>query len=781
MLPQIRLCMIEKIGKYKIERELASGGFGRVYRGLDEAVGRPVAVKVLTAAADESTLARFSQEAAAAGNLHHPNIVTLYEFGNHEGTPFLAMEFLEGRNLQQLIESKTALTMLDKLRVLRQVAEGLEHAHRCGVVHRDVKPSNIMLLPDGVVKIMDFGIARVARQSGMRLTHMGDLIGTLLYMSPEQFRNTDSDAISDIFAVGIVAYELISGVHPFYAEDTAALMYRVTNEDPKPVCQGVPDCPPEIESIICRALAKDRHLRYQTLRDLIYDLEPLVRQWEQQEADRLLGRAEALFASGNLPGSEAVLGEVLALNPANAAARSLRATIQARELQSRVTAAVARGKEHLGARHWAEAAQEFGLGARLGNGVDEASLLLAAAKAEMERVQRASALLDEARRLSALGESTRAVSLAEQAVLLDPDAEGAETFLSKAREELARKQAGAELRSLVTKARGLSLIGELDRAKALLDELPPHAAEERFVAELRTRVDELRQVRDRRREAEAALNKARGLIHEERFDEAVATLETPAAADPQCAAEREHLLRSVRQKIQERQRQQERALLAAEVETFLAGQDFEAACQKLEAALFAEPGDPEWDALLSSVIAGQMADQDRIAREAELRKCDHLAAQGDIVLATGRAEAARLRWPGAPEFPLLLQRLLPAYEKHLREEEAAHAVAWARKQLALERPHVANAIVGAALNRLPDHPGAIVLSAEIEALLEQRHSPAIATAPLFQKSQLRPDPPMEPKPALPSPPPEANPVLETVPAVNNLLERATHVIRGFFR
>ena len=172
---------LNRIGKYEIQSELGRGGFGRVYRAYDATVGRLVAVKVLTAEAGKDLLTRFKNEAAAAGNLHHENIVTIYEFGEDKGLPFIAMEFLEGEDLQQVIASRRPLTLLQKLSIMSQVAEGLYCAHRHGVVHRDVKPANIRLLPDGAVKIMDFGIARLLRDDvATRLTRQGHVIGTLL-------------------------------------------------------------------------------------------------------------------------------------------------------------------------------------------------------------------------------------------------------------------------------------------------------------------------------------------------------------------------------------------------------------------------------------------------------------------------------------------------------------------------------------------------------------------------------------------------------------------------
>src|ERR1017187_9900910 len=180
-----------KVGKYEVSSLLGEGGFGRVYKAFDPTVGRPVAVKVLSLAGSPEMLARFRNEATSAGNLHHPNIVTIYEFGIHEGAPYIAMEYLEGYDLGKVMSAGTQLTLLEILKIMTQVGDGLRCAHENGVVHRDVKPANIRVMRNGVVKMMDFGIARLTGEDGTRLTGKGEIIGTVRYMAPEQFDETD--------------------------------------------------------------------------------------------------------------------------------------------------------------------------------------------------------------------------------------------------------------------------------------------------------------------------------------------------------------------------------------------------------------------------------------------------------------------------------------------------------------------------------------------------------------------------------------------------------------
>src|SRR5690349_18743427 len=179
--------MPANIGRYEIKTELGRGGIGRAYRDWDPTVGRMVAIKTLTAGGDPELLQRFRNEAGAAGKLRHRNIVIIHDFGEQDGEPFIVMELLDGEDLHKVMHMQRPLTLLQKMQIMEQVAEGLDHAHRNGVVHRDVKPANMMLLPDYTVKLMDFGIALVTQVAGTRLTKTGTVPGTLKYMAPEQF------------------------------------------------------------------------------------------------------------------------------------------------------------------------------------------------------------------------------------------------------------------------------------------------------------------------------------------------------------------------------------------------------------------------------------------------------------------------------------------------------------------------------------------------------------------------------------------------------------------
>jgi serine/threonine-protein kinase len=314
-----------RIGKYEIQAELGRGGFGRVYRAYDPVMNRLVAIKILKTGADREQLDRFQNEAAAAGNLHHRNIVTIYDFGDHDGQPYIVMEFLEGQDLQQVIASRRPLTLLEKVSIMRQVADGLHSAHKAGVIHRDVKPANILLLPDGAVKIVDFGTARlVGDGTGACMTLQMPFSGTLQYMAPEQVLGAAGDFLCDIFAYGVTYYEFLTGNHPFHADDAGAVLYRLTAEDPEPVRKRVPECPEALEDIVRHAMQKDRGLRYQSLRDIQFDTEPILIELRQEHAAALLTEASNAYAAKDLTTAQAIVHDVLDLDPANRAARQLR-------------------------------------------------------------------------------------------------------------------------------------------------------------------------------------------------------------------------------------------------------------------------------------------------------------------------------------------------------------------------------------------------------------------------------------------------------------------------
>jgi serine/threonine protein kinase len=259
---------VQKIGRYEITGELGKGAMGVVYKATDPTIGRTVALKTMRldvhAERGEDMLRRFQNEARAAGALNHPNIVTIYDAGEADGIFYIAMEYIEGTTLFSLLRDRRSLSAQELVDIGSQICAGLQYAHFRKVVHRDIKPANIMLAPGGTLKIMDFGIA----QAGSSLTRTGEVLGTPHYMSPEQVKGRELDGRTDIFSMGVVLYEMITGEKPFDGQNVTTIIYKIVNATPIPPRELDVSIHPGISAIISKCLAKDPDDRYQEASDL---------------------------------------------------------------------------------------------------------------------------------------------------------------------------------------------------------------------------------------------------------------------------------------------------------------------------------------------------------------------------------------------------------------------------------------------------------------------------------------------------------------------------------
>lgn len=276
-----------RLGEYEVLRFLGKGGMGEVYLARDPSLDRMIALKLLLPdfTGDEARVSRFVREAKAVSALNHPNIITIHEIGEADGRRYIATEFIEGQTLRRQLSARQ-LKMSDKVEIVLQIAQALDAAHNAGIIHRDIKPENVMVRPDGLVKVLDFGLAKLTETAVTQSefdtqvtsdasfkTGPGILLGTVAYMSPEQLRGHEADSRCDLFSLGVLFYELIAGRRPFTGETSSHVVVAILEKDPPPLTQFAPETSSEIQRIIGKLLSKDAAQRYQSARDLMTELE----------------------------------------------------------------------------------------------------------------------------------------------------------------------------------------------------------------------------------------------------------------------------------------------------------------------------------------------------------------------------------------------------------------------------------------------------------------------------------------------------------------------------
>jgi serine/threonine-protein kinase len=448
---------VQKIGKYEVLEVLGQGGMGIVYKAVDPAIGRQVAIKMMTGgfAENPDLLKRFQREAQSAGSLQHPNIVIIYELGTHEnGNPYMAMEFIAGESLESIVSNRKRMSLVEKLGIMIQVLNGLNFAHSHGIVHRDIKPGNIMVLKDGNVKIVDFGIARISDNS---MTKTGQIVGTINYMSPEQFNGHVVDGRSDIFSAGVMLYEFLTGTLPFDGNETPTVILKILNDPPPPLKDHLPNFPPELEDTVKKALAKDREERFATAEDFGFELSRIQEALKKEMVVEYVEMAKACFEKKEFTKSKDLLQQVLKADSKNAPAQDLmklvqqQLSVQQRGEQIRQLRQAA--EDALAQKALDDALSYTEQALKIDKQNTELLQLQKMVQQAKQRKDHLEKTLRKAEDLKQDGDLDAALKTAEEACQLDPKDTNAKNVREAIQAEIKKAQAQKELTALLDEAR----------------------------------------------------------------------------------------------------------------------------------------------------------------------------------------------------------------------------------------------------------------------------------------------------------------------------------------
>jgi hypothetical protein len=431
---------------------------GVVYRARDPIINRLVALKTITTglAADPNLLERFYREAQSAGGLQHPNIVTIYDMGDEQSTPYIAMELIEGESLEQMIARRTSVPLALKLTYALQACRAFDYAHKRGIVHRDIKPGNVMVNRESVVKVVDFGIARVLDTSK---TQTGMLIGTFAYMSPEQYHGEHADERSDIWSFGVLLYELLCYERPFTGENPARLMDSVCSHEPHSLRERSPDCPPAMETIISKVLRKSPQDRFQSMEDLLLELEPVYKELQASSIAELIDQSRQLMEKGGFTQARELLRESLKVDSGNSQARALLEKVNAELkrllIRPKAQQHVDKGRALLGEGRIQEARAEAENALQLDSTFEQAQDLEKQIQRELDRAQIVAEWLQASGQRLAEGMPDEAEELLAKVLEMEPTNKQAKVLLQQTISEKAERQRRLRLLEKMQEARGL--------------------------------------------------------------------------------------------------------------------------------------------------------------------------------------------------------------------------------------------------------------------------------------------------------------------------------------
>jgi serine/threonine-protein kinase len=734
-----------KIGKYEIVSTLGKGGMGVVYKGQDPMIGRLVAIKMMTGgfADNPDLLKRFYREAQSTGMLQHPNIVIVYDLGDQEGNPYLVMEFLEGEGLDKIISQRRDVPLVQKLHYIIQALHGLNYAHQRGIVHRDIKPGNIMVLSDGNVKIVDFGIARIGDTS---LTRTGQVVGTINYMSVEQINAQVVDGRTDIYSCGVMLYELLTGSLPFDGKDTASTLLKIIHDPPPPLKNFLSVYPPELEDALHRALAKDREERYATAEDFAFDLSRIQESLKKQMVSEYVVRAKDSIEKSELGKAKELLQQVLRVDTQHSLAKELmyevQQKLQKQQRGEQIRQLRAHAEDAIQQKAYADALSYLDQALTL----DKSNTELASLRDQIREAQDKKKKLDEALRRAEsaqqMGDLEAAAKAVAEALAADPDniqAKTLEASISKELEETrtqrevqglleeARKSISARkftsafdvltkaekldpaspevhaLKSLAssgrdqeTRRRDLDkLTGEIqdllnkdnyvaasERADAALQKFPSDPG----LLKLKSLSDKQRETTERRKFVEEQVAAANKLVGDGKAAEALAVLEKAVQKMP---GERRltSLLAVVRDSAEREQTEQRRNLYIHQAKEAIAKKHYEEAARILEEAQEELEGSAEINDLLQFARDEATFQAKRKTIDAAAEEAQRLIGEGEYESAVGLLESTMKQTPDEE-----LRVVLTEAKRHVAEFKQKVEAAVARGQRLLEARKIDDAV-----------------------------------------------------------------------------------------
>ena len=620
-IPRTRRPLPEKIGRYRVVGRLGKGAMGIVYSAYDDVMERSVAVKVMMADVqdDPETSARFYREAHAAGQLLHRNIITIFDLGDDDGRPYIVMELLEGEILGDYLKRPEGVPLEDKVALMLQVCDGLRLAHSKGIFHRDIKPGNLLVTNTGDLKILDFGIARLATSS---MTMSGLIVGTPDFMSPEQACGREVDQRADIFSAGAVFYLMLTGRKPFAAPDLPAVLMKVQNEEPLPIRDS--EAPPALAAAVARALAKSPEARYQTVAELIVDLNRVARDLAIETA-RLGDQARQHYEA-----AEALAAERLQLR------RELGIQIDGEE--SWLLDALARG-EYPAVAEWLRGGKADALYRGAAQAVvRDASAITQSLQDECSGLRQAIAGLQAGAAAATAGDWLGALDHYDAVASAVPACVRARDEANRLRRLIAEKQAADDRRrALIEEAKAAAAREEWSAVIMLSENVLATAADNADALALREAAATAMSaaVRRRRQQCEQLLARADQFARKGRYDDADRAIEQARALEPNAPivsemAERVHGARLDAERASERERRAA-AVIAGARTTFNQGNRGQAIAD-LRALLAEDAAAPGVDAALRDLTAlaeRLQAAEQRRAQAAELARAADAALNAD--------------------------------------------------------------------------------------------------------------------------------------------------------